>query len=150
MKTIVRTLLALAITSVPVFAADLVNMSGASKVAVAGCDPVVFFLDAKPVNGLPFIGTADRGATCNFASEEHKRLFTQSPDRFAPQYGGLCTFGVGLDALFPVDFDTRQVRNGKLYLNLNSGILAKFSADFEGNVAKAEKNWPGLVTNNAK
>lgn len=150
MKSIVRTLLAIMVISVPVFAADLVNVSGASKVAIAGFDPVAFFTDAKPVNGSPFISAAYQGATYFFASEEHKLLFTQSPDTYAPQYGGFCAYGVGLDALFPVDIDTWQVRNGKLYLNLNRDILRKFNADFDGNVAKAEKNWPGLVTKNAK
>ncbi len=76
---------------------------------------------------------------------EHKKMFTQTPDKYAPQYGGFCAFGVGLDALAPVDISTWQVRNGKLYLNLDSDILKKFNADFNGNVAKANQNWPGLV-----
>jgi len=49
-----------------------------------------------------------------------------------------------------VDINTWQVRNGKLYLNLNAGILKKFNADFGGNVAKADKNWPELVKKSGK
>jgi len=41
-----------------------------------------------------------------------------------------------------VDINTWQVRDGKLYLNLN--------ADFDGNVAKAKENWPALVEKNGK
>jgi len=33
---------------------------------------------------------------------------------------------------------------------LNPAILEKFNADFEGNVAKADKNWPELVKKNSK
>ncbi len=44
-----------------------------------------------------------------------------------------------------MDITSRQVRVGKLYLNLNGDIRKKFNGDFEGNVAKADKNWPGLV-----
>lgn len=150
MKTMIRTILVVMLISAPVFAADLVNVSGASKVAIAGYDPVAFFTDAKPVNGSPSISASYRGATYFFANEEHKALFTQDPDKYSPQYGGFCAFGVGLNALFPVDIQTWQVRNGKLYLNLNSDILRKFNADFDGNVAKAELNWPGLVKKNAK
>lgn len=150
MKTIGLTILGLMLLSTPLAAADLVNVSGASKVAIAGYDAVAFHADAKPVNGSPFISANYQGAVYFFATEEHKKLFTQDPGKYAPQYGGFCAFGVGLDALFPVDISTWQVRNGKLYLNLNPDILKKFNADFDGNIAKAEKNWPGLVKKNAK
>ena len=150
MKTIASTILGLMLLSTPLAAADLVNVSGASKVAIAGYDPVAFHTDAKPVNGSPFISASYQGAVYFFATEGHKKLFTQDPGKYAPQYGGFCAYGVGLDALFPVDINTWQVRNGKLYLNLNPDILKKFNADFDGNIAKAEKNWPGLVTKNAK
>jgi hypothetical protein len=45
---------------------------------------------------------------------------------------------------------TWQVRNEKLYLNLNQDILKQFNANFEGNVAKANKNWPRLVKKNSE
>ena len=150
MKRIGGTILALSLLSAPVFAADLVNVAGASKVAVGGYDAVAFFTDAKPVNGSPFISTTYQGATYFFANEDHKKLFVQTPEKYAPQYGGYCAYGVAVDALFPVDITTWQVKNGRLYLNLNRDILKKFNADFDGNVAKAEKHWPGLVQKNAK
>jgi YHS domain-containing protein len=150
MKTVSRTILALMLVSTPVLAADLINVAGASGVAVDGYDPVAFFTDGKPVNGSPSISAMHDGATYFFATEEHKRLFTLDPDKYAPQYGGFCAFGVALNALFPVDISTWQVRNGKLYLNLNHDILKTFNADFDGNVAKAGANWPGLVRKNAR
>ena len=42
------------------------------------------------------------------------------------------------------------MRDGKLYLNLNSNILKKFNEDLAANVVKADKNWPGLVKKNTK
>ncbi len=150
MKNIIPSLIALLFLSASVFAGDLVNVSGASKVAVNGFDPVAFFTEAKPLNGSPFISVEHEGATYFFNSEEHKKLFIADPTKYAPQYGGFCAFGVALDKLFPVDISTWQVRNGKLYLNLNPDILKKFNADFAGSLAKADKNWPGLVATNAK
>jgi YHS domain-containing protein len=149
MKIIIRSIAALVLLSASVFAGDLVNVSGASKVAVSGFDPVAFFTDAKPVNGSPFISAEHQGATYFFASEEHKKLFATDPDKYAPQFGGFCAFGVALDKLFPVDISTWQVRDGKLYLNLNPDILKKFNADFADNLAKANGNWPGLIKRNA-
>ncbi|MGI8956447.1 MAG: YHS domain-containing (seleno)protein [Chthoniobacterales bacterium] len=137
---IIQSIAALVLLSSSVYAGDLVNFSGASNVALSGCDPVAFFTGAKPVNGSPFISAEHQGATYFFASEEHKKLFTATPAKYAPQFGGFCAFGVALDKLFPVDISTWQVRDGKLYLNLNPDILKKFNADFAGNVATANKN----------
>ena len=150
MKTILKSIAASVLLSASVFAGDLVNVSGASKVAVSGYDTVAFFTDSKAVNGSPFISAEYHGATYFFATEDHKRLFIKNPENYLPQCGGFCTYGVGLGKLFPVDINTWQVRNAKLYLNLNAGVLKKFNADFEGNVAKAEKNWPLLAEKNGK
>ena len=150
MKNIIKSIAALVLLSASAFAGDLVNVSGASKAAVSGYDTVAFFTDSKPVNGSPFITAEYQGATYFFASEEHKQLFTENPDKYVPQFGGFCAFGVAIDKLLPVDISTWQVRDGKLYLNLNPDILKKFNADFEGNVAKANKNWPGLLKKHKK
>ena len=150
MKTLIKSIAALVLLSAAALAGDLVNVSGASKAALSGFDPVAFFTDSKPVNGSPFIAAEHQGATYFFVSEEHKKLFTNNPDKYAPQFGGFCAFGVALDKLFPVDISTWQIRDGKLYLNLNADILKKFNENFNGNIAKADKNWPGLVSKNTK
>lgn len=123
---------------------EITNTVGDNRIALSGYDPVAFFTDARPVSGSPFISAAHRGATYLFASEEHKRMFEQDPERFVPQCGGFCAYGVGLGKLFPVDINTWQIRDGKLYLNLNADILKEFNSDFDGNVRKAEQNWTRL------
>ena len=144
-KNIIKSTAAIGLLSASAFAGELVNVSGVSKVAVSGYDTVAFFTDAKPVNGSAFITAEFRGAKYFFATEEHKKLFKDSPNKYAPQFGGYCAFGVANSKLFPVDVSTWQVRNEKLYLTLNQDILKQFNADFQGNVAKADKNWPRLV-----
>jgi len=150
MKNIIKSILAIALLSVYARAGELVNVTGTNKVAVSGYDTVAFFTDSKPVSGSPSISANYQGATYLFASEEHKKLFLEKPDKYAPQCGGFCAYGVGVGGLFPVDISTWQVRNGKLYLNKNPDVLKKFNADFDGNVAKADKNWPDLVKKNGK
>ncbi len=150
MKIIIKSLLASLLLSAAAFAGDLVNVAGASKIAVNGYDPVAFFTVKKPVNGSPAITQEYLGATYIFASEENKALFAAQPEKYAPQCGGFCAFGVSVGALFPVDISTWQVRDGKLYLNLNQDIVNKFNADFAANVAKADKNWPDLVKKHSK
>ena len=58
--------------------------------------------------------------------------------------GGFCAYGVAKGGLFPADLATAQVYKGKLYLNLNSDMLALFNQDLDGAISKAEKNWEDL------
>lgn len=141
---------ALLLLASPAPAADLVNVSGASGVAVDGYDTVAFFTQSRAVHGDPGIKSVYQGATYFFASKEHQRLFEASPAKYVPQYGGYCAYGVALNALFPVDISTWQVRDGKLYLNLNPEILKAFNADFGGNDRKAGGNWAELQKKYAK
>jgi YHS domain-containing protein len=122
-----------------------VNVSGASRIALDGYDPVAFFTDAKPVHGSPTITAEHGGAVYLFASEAHRKAFAAAPGKYVPQYGGFCAYGVSVGALFPVDIETWQIRDDKLYLNLNPDILAAFNKDFAGNVRKADAAWPGLA-----
>jgi len=129
---------------------NLVNVSGASDIALSGFDPVSFFTNTTPANGSPMIRAEHEGATYLFETERSRDTFMADPDRYAPQYGGFCAYGASLNILLPVDITTAQVRNGKLYLNVNAEILEKFNADFEGSVSRANINWPGLFQTHAE
>lgn len=139
---------ALGMFATSVYAGDIVNVSGASGVALDGYDPVAFFVEKTPMNGDPGISASYNGAKYFFASKEHKTAFEADPGKYAPQFGGYCAFGVAEGALFPVDINTWQIRDGKLYLNLNPAVLKLFNKDTAGYIAKAEKNWPGLMKKN--
>jgi hypothetical protein len=36
--------------------------------------------------------------------------------------------------------------DGKLYLNFNKKIRKKWSKDIPGNIRKADRNWPGILS----
>ena len=83
--------------------------------------------------------------TWQFASAEHRDAFKADPAKYAPQYGGFCSWGVAQGKLFDVDpVAGWTVSNGKLYLNFNGEINTTFARDAESSLVKAEKNWPGL------
>ena len=135
--------------SASALAHNLINVSGASKVALSGFDAVSFFADSKPENGMPTISAEHKGATYFFATEDNKKTFLANPDKYLPQFGGFCAFGVSVGLLLPIDVPTWQVRNGKLYIVLNSDIKKSFDEEFDANVAKASKNWPDLEKTNS-
>src|SRR5512134_706734 len=118
-----------ALSATTAVAGELVNVAGASGIAVGGYDPVAFFTDGKPMAGDPGITSTYKGAKYLFASKAHKASFEADPEKYVPQFGGFCAYGAALGALFPVDISTWQIQNGKLYLNLNPAISAEFNKD---------------------
>ncbi len=63
-------------------------------VAIDGFDPVAYFEDHKAVKGLPSLSHVYKGSTFLFASPAHLAVFVQMPERFAPQFGGFCAYGI--------------------------------------------------------
>jgi YHS domain-containing protein len=145
MQKILYSMVAVVLFAISTFAGNLVNVAHGTGIALDGYDPVAFFADQKPTNGDPSFSAMYKGATYLFASKDHQEKFKTDPEKYVPQFGGYCAYGASEGALFPVDINTWQVRNGKLYLNLNPTILGEFNKNFDLDVAKAEKNWPDLV-----
>ena len=75
------------------------------------------------------------------SSEANKEKFEKDPERYAPQYGGYCAFGVSVGAKFDGDPALFRVVDDKLYLNLNPEIQTTWGKDIPGNIAKADGNW---------
>ena len=150
MKKFISTWVGIFVLAGTAVAGDLVNVSGASGIALNGYDTVAFFTKGAPTHGDPSISATYKGATYLFSSKANKAAFEKSPDRYAPQFGGFCAFGASVGALFPIDVSTWQIKDDKLYLNLNPAILEMFNKDLDGAIAKADKKWPGIEKKHAK
>lgn len=125
------------------FAADEVN-TDRTGLAIVGYDPVAYFTDGEPTKG-DFQTTAEHdGAVYRFVSEENRARFLESPDRYVPQFGGYCAYGVAVGAKFSADPTVWKIVDDKLYLNLDENIAAKFNEDADGYIAKAESTWKEL------
>lgn len=122
-----------------------INASFFSKVAIEGTDPVAYFTDGKVVAGRSEITTTYRGAVWQFATAEHRDMFAQDPERFAPQYGGYCAWAVSQGYTADIDPAAWKIVDGKLYLNYSQKIKAQWEGDVPGNIARANANWPKLL-----
>jgi YHS domain-containing protein len=118
--------------------------------ALQGHDAVAYFTDDKPVMGDPSFRTKYEGATYQFASEAHLRMFRENPQAYAPAFGGWCGYAVSIDRLSPIDPALFQILDGRLVLQHNDRAWKLWNEDLAGNLAKADANWPGLVTRNAQ
>ncbi len=123
-------------------AASPVNKTTFGGVAIDGYDPVAYFTDQKPVEGSKAFEFSWKGATWRFASAEHRDLFKAEPEKYAPQYGGYCAYAVAKGSTAGIDPDAWSIVDGKLYLNYDLDIRAKWLQDTKGYIAKADANWP--------
>ena len=143
--------IAIAALALPAFAQTktLLNLD-ASGIAIQGYDPVAFFTDGKPVKGDPKFPSKHDGAIYLFASKAHKELFNANPAKYEPMYGGFCAYGVSHNRLVEIDVDAFQIVDGKLLLQYSKGVRDDFNKDQQGNLGRAEANWPALVVKKGK
>lgn len=137
--------------ALPAFAQtkSLLNLDK-SGVAIQGYDPVAFFTDNKPVLGKPELPVRHNGAIYYFASKEHRDLFKANPAKYEPAFGGYCAYGVSRNKLVEIDVEAFQIVDGRLLLQYSKGVRNDFNKDTQGNLTKAEANWPGLVEKKSK
>ena len=113
--------------------------------AIGGTDPVAYFTQGAPVDGSRAITHDWMGATWRFASEDHRAMFVADPVRYAPQFGGYCSWAVSQGYTAHGDKDAWTVHDGKLYLNYNKSVRNRWSGDIPGNVSKGKANWPKVL-----
>lgn len=126
------------LATAPVFATD--------GVAIRGTDPVAYFTERRPVAGDPAHAHDWRGAVWHFASAENRDRFAADPERYAPQYGGFCAWAVAekgkLYSTLPGNW---SIVDGKLYLNFNDEIQARWETDIAGFIMDADRRWPEIL-----
>ena len=131
------------------FAADADFYSHKKRGAIGGADVVAYYSlekGADAVRGNKDISFEYKGATWYFSSEANRDLFASAPEKYVPQYGGYCAYAVAIGQTQSVDPDYWHILDGKLYLNYNYFVNRKWSKDSEGYIAKADNNWPTVLT----
>lgn len=88
----------------------------APPLALKGHDPVSYFTEGRPVRGTASINLDFDDSRYLFASPKNRELFSSSPDRYAPQFAGLCATGMAFGTKAEADPNIFVVRDGKLYI----------------------------------
>jgi YHS domain-containing protein len=113
--------------------------------AIRGYDPVAYFTQNAPVKGSDQFTHQWKGATWRFASAENRDRFAAAPEKYAPQYGGYCAYGVAQNYAVSIDPQAWTVVDGKLYLNYSRSVRETWSKDIPGYIRKADANWPQVL-----
>jgi len=132
-----------------VFAASLSGFAYAGEydtttVGLQGYDAVGYFADNAAEKGDGNHAATYHDVTYLFATDEHKKEFEANPEKYLPQYGGWCAYGVAIDKKFVADPTVWKIVDNKLYLNLNKAVSDIWSKDIGGYIQKANGFWPDI------
>ncbi len=114
--------------------------------AILGYDPVSYFTSGRAEKGTDAFVLSWNGARWKFVSQQHLDLFKADPEKYAPQYGGYCAFGVANGNLVSIEPSKFRIVDGKLYLNYDASVQTKWLQDVPGYIRKADSLFPGLLT----
>jgi YHS domain-containing protein len=124
------------LTAVPAHAQNTAEPA----VALQGMDVVSYFKDGGPVKGQSAHRADFDGARYLFSSAQNRAAFVADPDRYLPQFSGLCATGVSVGKQLKGDANSWKVVDGKLYLYYSDAVRAKGDDD-PTTLARAHKNW---------
>lgn len=120
-----------------------------SNIALQGYSPVSYLDLGIAQKGVKQFKSTHNKVIYYFISAEQKATFDANPEKYLPQYGGFCAFGVYAGAKFRPDPNKFIVKDGKYFLYLyNLELDAQQLWLAESNhgklVATANKNWKKL------
>ena len=118
------------------------NAPAPPGVALSGHDTVAYFTEKRPVMGTAQNGYDWDGSRYLFSSGKNREAFTANPERYAPQFGGLCATGLGMGMKTAADPNVWKIVDGKLYVF--SSVEAKQMADKDpALLARSHQAWKG-------
>lgn len=110
--------------------------------ALSGYDPVAYFVDGRPVPGSPAHEAVWEGAVFRFANAANRALFLDSPEAYAPRYGGYDPVGVERLRPRPGKPGLFLIRDGALYLFASPQNRTSFLATTD--TAALQADWARL------
>ncbi len=126
---------------------SLVNKS-ADDIAIDGYDTVAYFTEDRAVKGDQAYAFEWHGARWHFSNIKHRELFAADPERYLPQFGGLCAGAVRRGVVVKADPEAWTIVDGKLYMKVNKTARDEWRQNASGNIQQANKAWAELVEKN--
>jgi len=111
-----------------------------AKVALKGHDPVAYFTDGKPVKGTATNSYDFDEGRYLFSTPAHKQMFAAAPDKYVPQFDGLCASGLSMGMKAQADPTVWKIIDGKLYVFSSPQALEMAEKD-PSIIKAAHQNW---------
>jgi hypothetical protein len=113
-------------------------------VGAGGHDVVAYFNAGRPVAGSAQITHVWNGATWRFSTTANRDAFAAAPERFAPAYGGHCSWAAAQGYKAKGDPKNWKIVDGRLFLNYNADVQKTWETNIPSFITSADGNWPGL------
>jgi YHS domain-containing protein len=120
-----------------------------SNIALEGYSAVSYLDLGIAQKGVKDFKSEHKKIIYYFTSAIQKTAFDKNPERYLPQYGGFCAFGIYAGAKFRADPNKFLVKDGKYYLflyNLELDAQQLWLAEKNHNklAAAADEKWKNL------
>jgi len=124
----------------------LVPINRASDgLALRGYDTVAYFQEGQAVKGGQEFTHEWQGGKWHFVSAANRDLFASDPQKYAPQYGGYCSWAVSHGYTANGDPEAWKIVEGRLYLNYNQKVKERWEQDAPNLIKKGDENWPEFL-----
>jgi YHS domain-containing protein len=140
-------ILTLAAFSSATLAAEKASWITEKRLALAGHDPVSYFIEGRPVKGSIEYTASYDDAIYWFKSPEHRAMFVADPDHYAPQFRGWCTntMSKGDGDKHEADPENWVIAEGKLYVfGSQRGVVRYRGGEGQVMFEAAAQNWKKL------
>lgn len=117
------------------------------SIALRGYDVVAFYTQGKAVKGDAALMYQWKNVQWLFSSQRNLDLFKTNPERYEPQYGGWCAYGLSRGYKAPTIADTWYIENGKLYFNYSEKVKVIWQKGKEQYIDSANRKWPQIRFN---
>jgi YHS domain-containing protein len=113
-------------------------------ISINGYDAVAYFSDNTAVEGNKQFGYDWQGATWLFKNQGNLEKFKLAPEKYAPQFGGYCAYGMSENHLAPTEPAAFTIVDDKLYLNYNMNVRELWRKDTNKRIETGNTNWKSL------
>ncbi len=86
------------------------------NIGLGGYDPIGYFEKNAAIEGDIDITAEHDGVVYQFVSEDNKKKFLASPDRYLPQFGGWCSMTLAMGQATTPKYDNFIIKDDKLFL----------------------------------
>ncbi len=142
----ILTIMAVALLSLGAQADELTDIvtDPLTGVAIEGYDPVTYFIEPEPRQGMPDYEYVWSGVSWYFVSAANRDVFARDPAIYAPQYGGHCVMSLSRGYLSDGKPRLYTIEGLRLYFFYSTANRDAFLMRKSEAVGQAEANWGSL------
>jgi hypothetical protein len=115
-----------------------------SGLAIEGFDPVAYFTQSLPIQGLPDFEAAESGAVWRFHNEGNRASFVSHPEVYGPRFGGYDPVDMARGVAYAGNPRIWLIVDRRLYLFGREESRDAFAANPARFLKDAEARWPVL------